>query len=494
MVAATAQGGDGRLYLLTEAHHIWVLAPDGTPLRTIEGWPTLSRKTASDSYGERSYNHELAIGPDGRLYIAQGTHVVTSERVVILQADGTLIEIWEGPVDSPFREISDIAVDAQGALWVNEATRERVVRRLADGHVESLSLPAHQILPQTDGSFIAVGHPDVQRYPSFSDAPPTLLGVGERGWDEVALAPNGSFFFYTRNRPTSDERGLIQRYDSRGGALEAGPAFADPHRRPRQFTTHVAFGVEPQGAVWLIEPEGWSYTGERWPARFLHLAADGSLLGAFPTVGGQPIACRRYTLAATAAHVAVGGDCTPRLRLLDHENRVVAEWEDGTEPFATFTDLAFAHDGQSLIVLDRSRHRLTRWALDGTLQHQWETDAMGIPYPRAFDIAADGTLFILDDFDNRVVALAADGSTRPIPLPDEIFSPQALAVAPDGSRLYIGGNNIEVAAVTMDGQLLGIRGSYTSALDLTVVRDGTLYSSTGGRHIYRLRLKDEATP
>ncbi len=112
-----------------------MVAPDGTLYVSSTGKVTTVRDTNGDGTGDekhdiitglptgRHQNNGLAIGPDGKLYITNGSTcdecIEQDERSAsILQAniDGSLLRVYAGGLRNPY----DLLFDDQGRLWATD--------------------------------------------------------------------------------------------------------------------------------------------------------------------------------------------------------------------------------------------------------------------------------------------------------------------------------------------------------------------------------------
>jgi len=127
-------GPDDSLYLVDDLDHtVHKYSPDGERLMTI-GTSGLSSDTGATSMDFRSilragspfhYPTNLAIGPTGDLYIADG---YGNARIHRFSADGRLLHSWGEPGGEPgqFRIPHGIAIDRQGTVYVADRENSRL--------------------------------------------------------------------------------------------------------------------------------------------------------------------------------------------------------------------------------------------------------------------------------------------------------------------------------------------------------------------------------
>jgi DNA-binding beta-propeller fold protein YncE len=90
-------------------------------IRTVGGPP---RKPADDTPGTFSWPTNIAVGPNGDLYVTD----TLNERIQIFDADGTFLSMFGKPGDGPadFARPKGIALDSDGHIWVADADQNRV--------------------------------------------------------------------------------------------------------------------------------------------------------------------------------------------------------------------------------------------------------------------------------------------------------------------------------------------------------------------------------
>jgi DNA-binding beta-propeller fold protein YncE len=125
---------DDTLYLVDDLDHtIHHYTPDGTRLGTLgeRGRPSATGATSVDfrtiqrAAGPFHYPTDLAVGPNGDLYVADG---YGNARVHRFSPDGRLIHSWGEPGEGPgqFRIPHGIAVDREGRVWIADRENSRL--------------------------------------------------------------------------------------------------------------------------------------------------------------------------------------------------------------------------------------------------------------------------------------------------------------------------------------------------------------------------------
>ncbi len=252
-----AVGNDGTIYLAESSRGIWAFAPDGTLVRTFGkedvldaydiainqegdlfvadyGRNAIARFQADGTFVGRwgtsgnepghfglSAPQRIAVGPDGSIYAldsrmtADGTGVVSSV-VRFNSADGSLIERIDLPSGST---PNDLAVDAQGNIYLAEPFRKTIVKLNSAG--QEIARLGEMVIPE-------------------GMTPGTLT-----------LDPQGNIFIATW------DRGIVQLAPN-GRLLARGGAVASPDTTPEagQFSLPNGIAVDPQGNIWISDNSG----------------------------------------------------------------------------------------------------------------------------------------------------------------------------------------------------------------------------------------------
>jgi tripartite motif-containing protein 71 len=236
--AGLAVDAAGTLYVIDSLqNHISVFDPDG---RLVATWGTSGSGPGQfrfQSGGGIGFWGDLAIGPDGNLYIVDPFN----DRVQVLAPDGTFLRSWgeQGKEAGQFDGPSGIAVDRTGRVYVTEFGNRRLQVFDPQGHaLASWTLPKTQGGPFEQASDVAV------------DATGTVL-------------------------VTDSTRAHIDRFDAAGTHIDG---FGEQGAKLGQFFSPWGIAVDAAGNVYVAE-----YGGSRVQV----LAPDGTPLG---TIGafGQP--------------------------------------------------------------------------------------------------------------------------------------------------------------------------------------------------------------
>lgn len=157
--------------------------------------------------------------------------------------------------------------------------------------------------------------------------------------------------------------------------------------------------------------------------------------------------------------------------------------------------------GGHLFVADFLNHRVQQLAADGAFVRQWGTTGEtgylfggAFNYPIDVAVASDGTLFVVDGFNDRIQVFGPDGAFRhkwggpfAINIRGERFgwfrTPTSIALGPGGKALFVADQeNNRVQKFTRDGEFLTAFGTphdgpgYTESA-VAVAADGTVYTT-----------------
>ncbi len=456
---------DGSLYVLDFYNVLQVMTPDGRVISTFSGWPK----------GEDDFSTHLAVGPDRTIYLAE----TRGKRVVILNADGTLREIWNGPEGKLFDNIMSLATDPQGNLYVASDDQNRVVKRDPQGGIQEFALEAPRtVLPLPDESFYTLGDGGV----TYHDA----SGKSIQHWEVegawfpryLAQAMDGSIF--VMDEDSLNKGDVIRRYSQDGKLLNQFGSTAD---EPGQFGAHLDFVPSAQGDIWLMETDN-GLGDTRIPTRLVHISAVDEHLNTFETLANQPFTCNRYTLeAGPEQSVFLADPCSSTITQISPDGKALRHWgKKGTGPgeFNLIRSVHVTPDDQSLLIVDEGNRRVLQFGLDGTLQHEWQADALGVRQP--IDAVRDpaGNLYILDAATQEVIVRSANDQVHKWRVPDPYESVNTIAVDPARGKVYVGSTDISLYVYDLEGNLLGSKGVGGSrGVIVKLDPAGRVYVSTG---------------
>ncbi len=112
-----AQGRDGK------GHQVFKFSPDGRVLMTLG-------KAGVAGEGPDVFNQptDVAVAPNGDIYVADGHRETGNNRIVKFSKDGKFITAWgkKGAGPGEFHEPHTIAIDSQGRLFVGDRVNNRI--------------------------------------------------------------------------------------------------------------------------------------------------------------------------------------------------------------------------------------------------------------------------------------------------------------------------------------------------------------------------------
>lgn len=463
---AVAVGRDGRVYLMEpDRATVNILLADQNGAKQGEIF------VAAQDMRRTGGANGLAMGPDGRLYVATTFGVRRFDPNGVFRGD---IRLYPGEVPIATRGVT---VDAAGQVYVLEAAR--LTRKMAGGLVLSIPLgrgvqaiaggAAGHVYFALAGSADQPGGVALRHFDGVRQTPLARWGIplAVLGWLDhplrIALGGDGDVYVV-------DEQRRVQRFSP---DLEAAlgqfvaPGLQEASALPNGdlLVARTRYGSSDEDP----EDEDTAPAGMR-RVMIERYDLGGQLSAQTPAVGRrlwrveqiEPIAAPGST-----SIVAMDVDgARERLMALDGGGqRVLVFGSDGTAypslalpkleaGLPGYIDLAVGPDG-AFYALHSSARRVYRFAADGTVEGHWLTPE----WPWRLAVGLDGTLFV-PTADRRVWAFSPEGSPQttwslPAPHDDEPGPPSDIAVAPDG-RVYVldhAGTAIYLFAPTEGGAL-----------------------------------------
>ncbi len=229
-----AIGPDGRIYVADAGNHRVVVF-------NADGSYALSWGSFGEAQGQFNEPWGIAIGPDGRVYVSD----TWNHRIQVFQPDGSFVKSWGGfaSTDGQLGQLGvfwgprDITFDHQGRLLVADTGNKRIQIFDAEGNAIS----------QFGGAGLSDG---------LFDEP---VGVAVDANDNIYVAD------------TWNER--IQKFDANGAFLQSWPV---PGWADQGVFSKPYVAVDSNGVVYGSDPAGW---------RVLVWNADGSPLAVLGQYG-----------------------------------------------------------------------------------------------------------------------------------------------------------------------------------------------------------------
>lgn len=540
--AGLALAPDGTLYVADGGgNRIRRVAPDGTT-STFAGSGVRGRDDGPATEARFDRPGGLAFGPNGTLYVADSGNdliraIAPDGSVTTVAGSGEEGRVDGRAVDAAFNSPRGIAVDAAGVIYIADRGNHTIRRLSADGAVTTLAgtgepgfadgpgATAQFYYPGgvalgADGTIYVADEQNLRiRRLAPDGAVSTFAGSGENASRDGSAAA-ASFSLPTGLATGSDGTLYVVEQSQHVRAVRpdgtvttiAGsgiPGYADGPAATAQFAGLTGIAVAPDGTLYL---------SDQGNHRIRAVAADGSVR----TVAGSgdapaprpldgPAATARF-LAPVALAVDAGGAVyiadADHLRVLSGDGvvRTIAG------PFTAASGVAVGAGG-TIYVSDAGRQQIYTVGADGEIALYAGSGEAGFAdgpaataqFNRPAGLAAgpDGTLYVADTGNNRVRAIAPDGTVRTVAGTGErgridgpaaiatLSKPSAVALAPDGSLYVADSGNDQIRRVDPDGDVTSVlngEGDEESPVNdpagVAVGADGTLYiSDTSGCRI-----------
>jgi tripartite motif-containing protein 71 len=444
---AVAVGPDGAIYVGDQASHVvQVFAPDGTYQREVG--------IAGNRPGQITSVGALAAAPDGTLLLADG-----SNRIDHYDAGGALLNSWgsTGTAVGQFRfgGGGGNAAGAGGGLAVLGSAV--FVADTGNDRIQVFS---------TDG-----GRGNVIVAPGTLDTPQGLtvrggrLTVADDRHHRLVVFDTGGKFLRTVGAGPGPAPGqLANPYDV--ASDPAGRLFVadDLNHRVVRFSSPPnypykgrwgSYGTKPGQLAYprgiAADGAGNVYVADTGNDRIDVFDRGGTLLRSFGTSGravgqfDEPLGVAADASGVRAVTDAVNG----RVQLLAPDGSVLATWGSPAPGPTLLPDpVAVAFDaGGNAYVLDQRRSRILVFdrstGMPGRTIGSEGSGPGQLQSPAALTIDPGGTIWVADTGNDRVVRFSTAGAY--LGAITGIGTPRGIAVAPDGSRLYlVDGNTIGV--------------------------------------------------
>ncbi len=225
-------------------------------------------------------------------------------------------------------------------------------------------------------------------------------------------------------------------------------------------------------------------------ASTLQFLSTFGFVGYGPGLGNLEIVRAVGALAdAPGGKVYVGDTANNRIQVFDAAGNVTAAWGIAGRGPGYVTrprGVAFRPDG-GISVADSFDHRIAGFAPDGTYDGERgrvsaltrftypgpETGQFELPQGVAY--GSDGSLWVADTGNHRVVRLSPDGQVLATTADGSIRVPRGLAPLPDGAMLATDGTGGHVSRVAPDGSITVARSGLTNPAALALDPSGTAW-------------------
>lgn len=426
----------------------------------------------------------IDVGPDGNVYISDATR----NDIQVFTPTGAFVRKFgaAGSGAGEFRDAADVAavggkvyVADQNNARIQVLTPEGALLALVDGRLPVSGLANPRLTWRVDadaaGRIFLFNYDDTHLY-RYSAG-----GALERRYDvdcrigehqDLAALSSGVAF-------CSSMSGGVWRLPLTGPAVQIGGGFTG---QPSELGVITQLTSAPDNTIWAYRNE--SDTSASPQNQFIHLAADGAVLGRFAVPGDM------LDIAASANRIFALTDAR-RVRVYDWSGQAVGEWGADTFAGAQMYEkpdrLAAAPDG-TFYVLESGRKRLRHLSASG------EVLAVLTPNPRQgnlgmpVDLAVDGLnrVYVLDRdpasaVNARIVRYANDRFDTVLSLEQAypgIHTPSSLAIT--GDTILVMGWDV-IFRMDLSGHRIGRSRTWDS--DFSHFLDAAL---APGYRVYRL--------
>jgi sugar lactone lactonase YvrE len=263
-------------------------------------------------------------------------------------------------------------------------------------------------------------------------------------------------------------------------------------------------GVEFLGPNHLAhDADGNLYVTEFGGGRVFVFSPTGELLQQFAGVGDEVGQLSGPTGIAVDAEgfVYVGESGTSRVQKFDPEGNPVALWGQfgvGPGEFGSAMGVGINDQLGRVYVADHVNSRIHVYTIDGDLLFMFprggdfthignEPDQMWLPI--GVDVAADGTVYVVDSGNQRVQKFTPDGELIAVLSPLPVLAPQVISVEDDGSYWLSGPRDQDIVHFSPTGELLGRlvppEGGFAGPHGTETASDGTVWVADTGNGVVR---------
>jgi outer membrane protein assembly factor BamB len=454
--------------------NVYKISIDGQLLDTYSGWP----KPKSKQIHGIQYIAQVA---DGTIYLAE----FRGNRVIILNYDGSLREVWTGPENQPFEDIFDITTDQFDNLYVVSYRQNLIIKRTPQGYINTFEFNTPRSITTCGNNFYVGGENTIQYRNSNGEVIRRWNLDGDTTIEDLATTSNCSLVVLRTGIASIDEEDmLLLHYNQQGILLNK---FGYTALQPGQFETLSAFSASPLGDVWFIN-SGNPFLFEPVKFELVHLDRDGNYLNSYQSLLGYDLNSEKYELAALSDQsVFLTIPDEGRILQVNENGNLVIQWKlnfISDKQFNRISDISIAPDEKSIYVVDAGDSCISQWDLNGILQNKWFTDEYGIHTPIGLAIDLAGVFYVIDGTTHRIYAFTSKGILDKWKLPFSAENPYTIAIDLHRNRLFIGDRGYNLYAYETNGKYLGkrtISDSYGTMVSVDGV--GRVYMSQGFHRI-----------
>ena len=456
--------------------------PMSTPNPTPTPTPTPTPPPAGDTYTYLGQQYDPAgvapLYPAGAVADSDGTIYVASsgsDSVEKISPDGTQTRVVGG-----YNRPRDVALDADpGRLWVADTTSNALHLITTTGasvrSLRNIGLRAPFGI-DVDGTGLYVADAYNYRVVKLRAdngaviwSQKTCDGALDRPRD-LALGEDGNVYAVdtVHNRVVvlnATTGACVRTFGSSGTAPGA-------YRNPRGIAS------DGSGGFYIAEAKG---------ARVQHVTSQGQPISVSDSSGLNEPAC----VFARADEAGVCDTFANRIVMYSESGSVLgaASTVGGVPPAPTGFNQPFGAafgTGGELYVSDMFNSRIIKFGTDGNYERTWGTFGSGnsrFQFPRGLAVTPDGqTLVVTDSENNRLSLYRPDGSfiRHVSPVGTKFGFPHQTALAPDGTYWIADTNNNRVVHMGSDGAVLSEFGGLQAPRGIALDASGDLYVSNSG--------------
>ncbi len=295
----------------------------------------------------------------------------------------------------------------------------------------------------------------------------------------------------------------------------ASPASTTPTTKPLQDTSGTVYeqvmvlgegdGLEFNAPNHLaLDADGHLYITEFVGGRVFVFSSAGEFVHQFGGAGDGIGELSAPTGIAVAANgdIYVGESGSSRVHVFNSDGESIAIWgQRGSGPgeFVSAMGVGINDELGRVYVADFGNSRIHVYTPDGELLFMFprggdstqvgdEPDQMSRPI--GVDVAADGTVYVVDSGNNRVQKFTPDGEIIEVLSSQPIRAPQVISVRDDGSYWLSGPQDSVVAYFSSAGELLATlappEGGFNFPHGTETMADGTVWLADTGNGVVRM--------